>query len=599
MSGRIVGRRKWGYTEDAEGYPTYTLTVRVQTASYLDGPNVAVSIPGLPRYGDPWSFGNDFSPWATCRHDRTVTEVVEQDGRFFDIDYSFRVKPDGKNCYEQTITDPLLQPMKQSGSFQRDKAQGLQDRFGQAIHTSSWEVITGPQNEWDCDRPQVIIQQFVPMLQLEAFAPMVDCLNDRPLWGLPKRCWKLSTSPWEVLYRGVCEKYYTRTFTFDGDRKTWDRDIQDEGTKCLRGHWHPKVDVWVLDRLPAGCAGAGQLPNRFNPASFVRVHDRNGNHMKVVLDGFGKPVVAENWTYTFQGSAAEVIKEAETVSGAYLGPYHTETQAQAACCLGDTSGTGGPARATLGTDTFLCMQGTGTAVPGDQNYWAKIDSDQLYTVEWDNDSTYGRGSIVFLPGGTDLYVALTRNSGIPPLSAGYATYWMLLSNPITNKGQWAVGSSYSVGDFVIGTGYTTYIALLPNLGNLLGDITAWATLQDGLTPAPWAINTSYEAGDLVTYGLGTYVAKAYNSGENPGRRVTNWIQLETGLTNRDAWLPATSYSIGDYVRQVTPAAGTVGTGTGSAEWWCITGLATQPGKIHVEYYRETNFLLLGIPVILG
>jgi hypothetical protein len=127
-------------------------------------------------------------------------------------------------------------------------------------------------------------------------AAMIDTVNDSPLWGFPARTIKLSAAPWEAKYWGSCAVYYQRTLEFDirfrimedGTIETWDRFLQDEGTKVLYGQWGvvSGATVWQLLNLP----GTINTGDSRNPLHFIKVPDLNGNHLgKIPLNGRGMP----------------------------------------------------------------------------------------------------------------------------------------------------------------------------------------------------------------------------------------------------------------------------------------------------------------------
>jgi hypothetical protein len=201
---------------DAEGHRTYKVVHLVQT-SILDGPSNAMQCPGLPLPHSIWQFDNDVDVWAFCTWDMSIRSMTK-DGpnQFFEIEQTFTTKPpDTKSCIDVQVDDPLLIPQKVSGSYLKDKEEITHDRFGKATINSAFEQIRGPGVEFDKGSDTVIVEQNVPLLQLELFTPMKDTVNQFPLWGLPKRCIKLSDTKYDRKYYGQCFEYYTRTFTFE------------------------------------------------------------------------------------------------------------------------------------------------------------------------------------------------------------------------------------------------------------------------------------------------------------------------------------------------------------------------------------------------
>lgn len=294
-------------TRDADGHRTYKIKHLVGGPSN-NGPALALQTSGLPTVGSYWSFGADVDVYAYCKQDATVTPVLS-DGdlnEFFEVEQTFTTKGDEKFCKDEQFEDPLTEPQKVSGGFQKFMAEGLFDRFGHRILNSAWEQIRGPQNEWDESRPSVKIEQNVAVLQYDMVSQMVDTVNGNTLWGFPPRTIKLSNFTWEKKFYGTCYYYYTRTFEFDifyrrragvdasgtstsdavytGDYDDWDREIGDEGTKVLSGHWSPTTGAWVLDNV------GGAAPDPGNPAHFQRFQDRKGNTGRVLLNGYGLPI---------------------------------------------------------------------------------------------------------------------------------------------------------------------------------------------------------------------------------------------------------------------------------------------------------------------
>lgn len=288
------GSYRWRMTRDEAGYREYQLGIRVM-AEPEDGPANVLRTPGLPVPGYPWAIRNDFDFWAWCRANCTVDPEADDDGeptQVWGLGFTFSNKPptpQNNRCHDQEITDPLLEPQKVSGGSTRFQKEAQYDRFGNPIINSAFELIRGPNVEFDANRPTVRIEQNVINLQLGLLASMVDSINDAPLWGLDQYRIKFSNYTWDRKYYKLCSIYYTRVLDFEITFDSWDRDVLDEGTKALRGHWGlggAEGDGWVLDDI------GGQPPDPFNPGHFDKYLDRKGTPGRCILDGLGVPIEA-------------------------------------------------------------------------------------------------------------------------------------------------------------------------------------------------------------------------------------------------------------------------------------------------------------------
>lgn len=296
MSRIILGPRTWEGSRDSDGHRTYNLVYRIETDDVGYGPAYALLTPGLPRPGSWWIVGKDRDLWAWCRWDVTMKPVLTDGspGVFWDLGFTFSTKPpenQGKGgkpsyCKDFQVEDPLLEPYKISGGTKNDKEEAQIDRFGMPILTSSWEQIRGPQVEFDKHHSQVRIEFNVAVLNDQLCDSMVDAVNAYPLWGYPPRTVRLATFDWEKKYYGNCFPYYTRKFEFERNIKGFDRNIMDEGTKVLNGHWDTTTGAWVLDNIGGG------PPNPNNPLHFRKAIDRQGNPTKIILNGRGLPASA-------------------------------------------------------------------------------------------------------------------------------------------------------------------------------------------------------------------------------------------------------------------------------------------------------------------
>ena len=285
---------------DDNGYRTYSLKLLIRLTDLDDGPSIASNCPGLPLPGDPWLVDNDLDIWVWCRPEASITRHTDYDEghpvHFYIGEFTFSNKPltreqaeKRRGCHEQQIEDPLLEPDRTSGGFQKKAKEATHDRFGLPILNSAFEVVRGPQVEFDESRPTVKVVQNRPLLQFDLLCFLIDCLNDTPLWGFPARWVKFSNCTWEEQYHGLCYRYYVRTLEFE-IREDWDRNLLDEGSKVLNGHWgdgEAEGDGWVLDKI----GGASPDPN--NPSHFIRAIDRKQDPMRIILDGEGRPATSQ------------------------------------------------------------------------------------------------------------------------------------------------------------------------------------------------------------------------------------------------------------------------------------------------------------------
>lgn len=283
----IPGVRTYEMERDDEGHRNYTVVHLVRTTDEAnDGPQTVLNTPGLPAIGSTWNFGNDSDLYAFCTPRASVAIHKEREGdppNTWRVEQLFTSEPLFR-CQDTNIEDPLLEPQKISGGFTKYTEEAVTDRFGNILTSSSHELFRGPTVEIDRNRPNVRIEQNVATLGLATFSQAIDNVNDAVLWGLPARTVKLSDVSWERKYFGVCNVYYTRIFTFDINYDTFDRNILDEGTKVLNGHWNTTTGAWTLDNIN------GSPPDKSNPTHFIRFKDKNGENARVILNGNGEPL---------------------------------------------------------------------------------------------------------------------------------------------------------------------------------------------------------------------------------------------------------------------------------------------------------------------
>lgn len=416
MSTRIIsGPRTMSLNRDDLGHRNYQVTFLVESDDNLDGPTTVLVTPGLPLIGDQWLLGNDNDTWAYCHPDAQVKIHEEQEGdraRIWAASYIFSTRP-MKRCWDVPIEDPLLEPPRVSGRPNKYTEEATHDRFGIPILTSSLELIRGPLVEFDGNRLSIQIEQNVGTALQGYVLPsiMTDCVNSAPIWGLPRRCVKLSAAPWERVFQGRCSPYYRRTLEFDVHvlrdnagriiGSGFDRDLIDEGTKALHGKW--ASGAYVLQEIPGYSGDPNPDPNI--PGHFIQYKDQRGENTYVILNGFGVPA----------GSVIGVT-----------GPYFVAKNRSTGQPLSDT------------------------------DYWLQVVG-PLQAPYWNSSSVYVPGNLVHtLPIVglfADLYICLVANTNDFPEDSDN---WLLLLQGFTSDarapiyvGRYNATAEYEIGDAVI------------------------------------------------------------------------------------------------------------------------------------------------------
>jgi hypothetical protein len=349
---------------DDQGNKTYKVMFQV-AVNASDGPNAVYECPGLPLPGTPWIWEDLVDNTVVClprceikRHTAYDKDNVQVIHWFVTFTYSSNV------CQVIESLDPLLQPQKITGDNINFTEEATEDRFGVPILNSAYEPVRGQIVEFDAGRDQVIIEQNVPLLELDLLASLKHNLNDEPMWGAPRRCVKFSSYSWREACRGIGEAYYIRRLVFDIFIKKnpeavegnpdylvsgFDRKYRDVGQKVLFGHWEglaSQPGKWVLD--PIGLdptTGEIRYGDWRNPSDFQCAVDRHGNPTTLVLDGRGKPYDPDSppskwWCvrpfdgdpYTFEGTCTDAIALLDDFDELY-GPYEQESDAQATAAL--------------------------------------------------------------------------------------------------------------------------------------------------------------------------------------------------------------------------------------------------------------------------
>lgn len=221
----------------------------------------------LPAVGSTWAYGGDNDPWAFCSPGLKVTPVVQREPcKYWIVENKFSTYPRDR-CQDAQPENPLAEPDRISGGFSKTSQTITKDRNDVTLKNSSHELLKGPLLEFDRALPSVSITKNLAVLPLGTFVPMVNTVNDAPLWGMQERQIRLENATWERYFYGACSIYYTVTYDFLLDSNTFDRKAIDQGTKVL---------------LPGG--------DPDNPEDFAVYKDINGENALALLDGEGSPL---------------------------------------------------------------------------------------------------------------------------------------------------------------------------------------------------------------------------------------------------------------------------------------------------------------------
>lgn len=275
MTATTIGLEEWSLDKDKDGYRVYTAKWLVGTDDVLDGPFTITGAAGLPVIGSTWTFGNDNDTWALCWPDWKVSPYIQKERTdLWYVTQTFTNKPLSR-CQDTDINDPLAEPFKISGSFQKYTKHAARDKDGNPLRNSCFEIYTDI--DIDESRPTVSISWNVLNQPLSTFSALINYLNDAPLWGLGERCVKLTNATWDRKLYGSCYYYYALTLEFDIRFDTFDEYVIDYGSRVL---------------VPGG--------NVLDQDDFEIKKDRRDENMKVLLDGAGGVLAPGATPYSHQ-----------------------------------------------------------------------------------------------------------------------------------------------------------------------------------------------------------------------------------------------------------------------------------------------------------
>jgi len=267
MSAQAVSYPKdWALDVDEEGHRTYRVVWPVVTTDRLDGPDIALTAPGLALPGASLAIGNTTDPWAFYqRKGSAKLRKAETQRKLWDVTQIFSTLP-LKRCSDDAIENPLLEPYNWRGGFKKTTKEATKDKDGNALLNSANQRFRGPAVQIPTSIPDVTLEMNVAWLDLDFLAEYVDSVNDSTWWNLAARKIKCSDFQWEQRLYGTCFTYFHVLFGFELNDDTWDLSLLDEGDM---------VKIAGTD-----------------PAEFKRAKDANEELVHVLLDGDGNALGA-------------------------------------------------------------------------------------------------------------------------------------------------------------------------------------------------------------------------------------------------------------------------------------------------------------------
>lgn len=267
MTLKLLGRIDQTLDIEESFHRNYKIKWLIETDDVRDGPTRVMNCPGVPTVGSPWIFGNDNDSLAYCWPQWTVSQFnssSHEPNSLWVLEQPFSTRFDLIGMKKEDIENPFAAPPDLSGTFAKYQEEKRFDYLGKVIRTISHEIRRGEQVKFDANRPSVSIGMNYPSLGLNVFAFMIDNVNESPMWGLAARCVKLSNIRWtRNVYR--FGYFYTRSYDFEVDYKTFDRELPQEGTKEIK----PGLDItnpknWEVRKDKQGNIIPGVMPYKTN-----------------------------------------------------------------------------------------------------------------------------------------------------------------------------------------------------------------------------------------------------------------------------------------------------------------------------------------------
>lgn len=308
MSCVLIGELEWSGGRSDDSHIDLYMTWLVETDTRYDGPIKAMHCPGLPEVGSSWNFGHplddslrDKYSFATCRPEIKVSPVTTPLPNFYwRVMQTFSTRS-LEIAYLGDYSTPFSEEPRIRGGFTNRTEEQWRDRFGRLIRNTAWERFTGKAVEFKLAIENITISGTPTARRpTDTYSGNINAVNDREIWGFPKRCVQLANVTWEKQFYKVSSAFYRPVFEFEIDVR-----MDSQGNK-YSGHDRRLVDI-ANKVLSEG--GDKNKPADFQ--AYRMIPDREKS--KVVLDANGQPWVPPSETAEVPYRIAEYYQEIDMI----------------------------------------------------------------------------------------------------------------------------------------------------------------------------------------------------------------------------------------------------------------------------------------------
>jgi hypothetical protein len=209
-----------------------------------------------------------------------------------------------------------------------------------------------------------------------------------------------------------------------------------------------------------------------------------------------------------------------------------------------------------GGKVYIAVLDTNGNTPPNVTYWSQFADGIQYEGTYVNATQYQKNDVVSY--GSSGYIALQDTSGNLPTNG---TFWAKLVEGVSASGAWSSTTAYVPNDLVA-YGANQYKAVANNTNqvptNAAGVLNSnWILLTESIRArGDWATSTEYYINDVVQRGGSSYICLARNASTvfETDLAANKWIKFNGGIRWRGAWAAQTSYLKDDVVRDALGSA---------------------------------------------